>query len=106
MYWLIDHLSDWLIYWLIDRLKDWLIDWLILFLSIGACFALDFLDDVVASGGKDGVFKLWNDNLSKCLKTVTLENANLAVPSGSGNGGAGAGGTIENDAKGWFHVDP
>jgi WD40 repeat protein len=45
----------------------------------GACYSLDFLDDIVASGGRDGVFKLWNESMTKCLKEVTLQNAELST---------------------------
>ena len=72
---------------------------------------MDFLDDVIASGGKDGVFKLWNENLSKSLKEVTLENTQLAAPDGGvgrgggGGGGGGAGGRGASDVKGFLSHD-
>ena len=76
------------------------------FVDPGHCFALDFLDDVVSSGGKDGVFKLWNENLSKCLKVVTLENTQLAAPDGGvGRGGEGGEGGGASEVKGFLSHD-
>eukprot|EP00111_Clytia_hemisphaerica_P009365 TCONS_00027488-protein len=45
----------------------------------GPVFALHALEKGYVSGGKDGVVRLWDENLSRCLKTYKLNRSSLAT---------------------------